>query len=130
MTKILMAKLGLDGHDFGVKVLCQIFRNAGFDVVYTGIRQTPEQVVAAARDEGVDVIGVSILSGAHMHHIPRIMELLDEYGIGHITVIAGGTIPGCDIEELKRLNVAEVFPTDTDSSAAIEFIKGLPAGAH
>ncbi len=125
--KILMAKLGLDGHDFGVKVLCQIFRNAGFDVVYTGIRQTPEQVVAAARDEGVDVIGVSMLSGAHMHHIPRIMELLDEYGIGHVTVIAGGTIPHDDVDELKRLNVAEVFTTDTDSSAAIEFLKRLPA---
>ncbi len=128
--KILMAKLGLDGHDFGVKVLCQIFRNAGFDVVYTGIRQTPEQVVAAARDEGVDVIGVSMLSGAHMHHIPRIMELLDENGVGHVTVIVGGTIPRNDVEELKRLNVAEVFTTDTDSSAAIEFLKGLPAAAQ
>ncbi len=124
--KVLMAKAGLDGHDAGVKVMCRILRDAGMEVVYTGLRQTPEKIVAAALDEDVDVIGVSILSGAHMHHIPRIMELLKENDAQDIVVILGGTIPTGDIAQLKKLGVADVYPTDTDTSKAIDFLRNLP----
>lgn len=124
--KVLMAKAGLDGHDAGVKFICRALRDAGMEVVYTGLRQTPEKIVAAALDEDVDVIGVSILSGAHMHHMPRIMELLKKNDAQDIVVILGGTIPTGDIAQLKKLGVAEVYPTDTDSSKAIEFLRNLP----
>ncbi len=124
--KVLMAKVGLDGHDGGVKVICRILRDAGMEVVYTGLRQTPEKIVAAALDEDVDAIGVSILSGAHMHHMPRIMELLKENDAEDIAVILGGTIPVTDVEPLKSLGIKEVYPTDTDSSGAIELLKSLP----
>jgi methylmalonyl-CoA mutase C-terminal domain/subunit len=124
--KVLMAKAGLDGHDAGVKVICRALRDAGMEVVYTGLRQTPEKIVAAALDEDVDVIGVSILSGAHMHHMPRIMELLKENDAQDIVVILGGTIPTGDIAQLKKLGVAEVYPTDTDTSKAIDFLRNLP----
>lgn len=124
--KILVAKVGLDGHDLGAKVICQALRNAGMEVVYTGLRQTPEKIVAAAIDEDVDVIGISTLSGAHMHHVPRILELLRENGAGAIAVIVGGTIPQSDVPELRRMGVAQVYPTDSDTSKAIEFVKALP----
>ncbi|HQG30736.1 MAG TPA: cobalamin B12-binding domain-containing protein [Deltaproteobacteria bacterium] len=123
--KILMAKLGLDGHDFGVKILCQMFRNAGFEVIYTGQRQSPEQVIAAAIDEDVNVIGISTLSGAHMHTIPRTVEILKKYNL-NIPIIAGGTIPPEDVQKLKEIGVAEIFPTGADVNGAIEFIKKLP----
>jgi methylmalonyl-CoA mutase C-terminal domain/subunit len=125
--KVLMAKVGLDGHDTGVKVICRILRDAGMEVVYTGLRQTPEKIVAAALDEDVDAIGVSILSGAHMHHLPRILELLKESNAEDIAVILGGTIPPGDIESLKRLGIAGVYPTDTDTSEAIALLNSLPA---
>jgi methylmalonyl-CoA mutase C-terminal domain/subunit len=125
--KILVAKVGLDGHDLGAKVICQAFRNAGMEVIYTGLRQTPEKIVAAAMDEDVDVIGISTLSGAHMHHIPRIMELLKENKAEGVVVIAGGTIPIAEVPELERMGVARVYPTDSDTSKAVEFVKGLAA---
>lgn len=125
--KILVAKVGLDGHDLGAKVICQAFRNAGMEVIYTGLRQTPEKIVAAAIDEDVDVIGISTLSGAHMHHIPRIMDLLKENRAEGIAVIVGGTIPQSDIPDLLGMGVAQVYPTDSDTSKAIEFVKALPS---
>jgi len=123
--KILMAKLGLDGHDTGAKILCQVFRNCGFEVIYAGLRQTAEQVVLASIDEDVDVIGISSLSGAHMHHIPKAVQLLKERHVD-IPIIVGGTIPIEDAEELKKMGVAEVYPAGVDINNAIEFIRKLP----
>ncbi len=125
--KILVAKVGLDGHDLGAKVICQAFRNAGMEVIYTGLRQTPEKIVAAAIDEDVDVIGISTLSGAHMHHVPRILDLLKENRAEGIAVIVGGTIPQADVADLMGIGVAQVYPTDSDTSKAIEFVKALPS---
>lgn len=121
--KVLVAKLGLDGHDRGAKVVARALKDAGMEVVYTGIRQTPEQVVNAAIQEDVDVIGISILSGAHMALIPRVMELLKEKGMDDILVTVGGTIPTDDIKKLKSMGVAEVFIPGTPLSEIIEFIK-------
>jgi len=125
--KILVAKVGLDGHDMGAKVVCQAFRNAGMEVIYTGLRQTPERIVAAAIDEDVDVIGISTLSGAHMYHIPRVMELLRDKRAEEVVVVVGGTIPPSDAQELQRIGVAQVYRTDSDTSQAIEFVKQLPS---
>lgn len=125
--KVLVAKVGLDGHDMGAKVICQAFRNAGMEVIYTGLRQTPEKIVAAALDEDVDVIGISTLSGGHMHHIPRIMDLLKENQAEGVVVVVGGTIPRSDVPELQRIGVAQVYPTDSDTSQAIEFVRNLPS---
>ncbi|MFO7941332.1 MAG: cobalamin B12-binding domain-containing protein [Bacillota bacterium] len=122
--RVLIAKPGLDGHDRGAKVLARAMRDAGFEVIYTGLRQTPEQIVSAAVQEDVDVIGLSILSGAHNHLFPRIMELLREAGASHILVIAGGVIPEEDIPALKELGVSQVFTPGTPTSEAIEFIRG------
>ncbi|MGB9728456.1 MAG: cobalamin B12-binding domain-containing protein [Thermoprotei archaeon] len=121
--KVLVAKLGLDGHDRGAKVVARALKDAGMEVVYTGIRQTPEQVVNAAIQEDVDAIGISILSGAHMALIPRVMQLLKEKGIDDILVTVGGTIPTDDIIKLKSMGVAEVFIPGTPLSEIIEFIK-------
>jgi methylmalonyl-CoA mutase C-terminal domain/subunit len=96
------------------------------EVIYTGMRQTPDQIVAAAIDEDVDVIGVSTLSGAHMYHLPRILGLLRERSAGRVTVIVGGTVPPDDARELKQMGVAQVFPTDSDTNDAIEFVRKLP----
>lgn len=125
--KILVAKVGLDGHDIGAKVICQAFRNAGMEVIYTGLRQTPEKIVAAAIDEDVDVIGISTLSGGHMYHVPRIMELLKENGASGVVVVVGGTVPHDDVEVLKGMGVARIYPTDTDTAKAIEFVTNLPS---
>ena len=127
--KVLMAKVGLDGHDWGVKVICQAFRNAGMEVIYTGLRQTPELIVATALDEDVDVIGVSVHSGAHMYHVPRILELLKKSKVEDVVVIVGGTIPRGDAEELKGMGVREIFPTDSDTGEAIRLVQGLPPRA-
>lgn len=123
--KILVAKLGLDGHDRGAKVVARALKDAGMEVVYTGIRQTPEQVVESALQEDVDVIGISILSGAHLHHISRLMKLLEERGAKHIPVVVGGTIPLPDIPKLKALGVKEVFLPGTSLSTIIEKVRGL-----
>ena len=122
--KVLIAKPGLDGHDRGAKVLARGLRDEGFEVVYTGLRQTPEMVVNAALQEDVDVVGLSILSGAHMTLVPRVIELLREQDAGDVVVTVGGTIPNQDIPELKELGVAEVFTPGAPTQAIIDFIEG------
>ena len=102
-TRVIIAKPGLDGHDRGAKVIARALRDAGMEVIYTGLRQTPEQVVAAALQEDADVIGLSILSGAHMHICPRLMELIREKGLDHVTVLVGGIIPDVDIPKLRSM---------------------------
>ncbi|MEZ0290828.1 MAG: cobalamin B12-binding domain-containing protein [Sulfolobales archaeon] len=123
--KVVVAKLGLDGHDRGAKVIARALRDAGFEVVYTGIRQTPEMVVNTAIQEDADVLGISLLSGAHMSLIPLVIRLLRERGAEDIKVIVGGTIPPDDIPRLKELGVAEVFPPDTPLSYIIRRVKEL-----
>ncbi len=121
--KVLVAKLGLDGHDRGAKVVARALRDAGMEVVYTGIRQTPEQVVNAALQEDVDVVGISILSGAHMALVPRVLELLREKGLEDVIVVVGGIIPSDDIPKLKAMGVKEVFIPGTPLNTIIEFIR-------
>jgi methylmalonyl-CoA mutase C-terminal domain/subunit len=123
--KVLVAKLGIDGHDRGAKVIARALKDAGFEVVYTGIRQTPEQVVAAAIQEDVDVIGVSILSGAHMHHMKKLMEKLREAGADDIPVVLGGTIPLPDVEPLLRMGVRKVFLPGASLREIIETVEKL-----
>ncbi len=121
--RVLVAKPGLDGHDRGAKVVARALRDAGMEVIYTGLRQTPEMVVRAAIDESVDCIGLSILSGAHMALFPRIMELLREEGGDDILVVGGGIIPEDDIPELKKTGIAEIFGPGTPLEDIIEYIK-------
>ena len=123
--KVLVAKLGIDGHDRGAKVIARALRDAGFEVIYTGIRQTPEQVVYAAIQEDVDVIGVSLLSGAHIHHMKRLLEKLREAGADDIPVVLGGTIPLPDIEPLKKMGVREIFLPGTSLKEIIEKVRRL-----
>jgi len=122
--RVLMAKCGLDGHDRGVKVVARALRDAGMEVIYTGLHQTPEQVVAAAVQEDVDVIGLSILSGAHMTIFPKLLALLRERGAGDILVVGGGTMLPEDIQALKAMGVAEVFVPDTPLQDIVTFIRG------
>jgi methylmalonyl-CoA mutase, C-terminal domain len=122
-VRILIAKPGLDGHDRGAKVLVRALRDAGFEVVYTGLFQTPEMIASAALQEDVQVIGLSILSGAHMELFPRIMEALRERGLSDVLVVAGGTIPKADIPRVKTLGVAEVFGPGTRLATIVEFIR-------
>ena len=119
-----MAKPGLDGHDRGVKVIARALRDGGFEVLYTGLHQTPEQVVAAAIQEDVDAIGVSLLSGAHMTLIPRIVDELRKHDADDITVFAGGIIPDADADELKAGGVSEVFTPGTSTEAVVEWARG------
>jgi methylmalonyl-CoA mutase C-terminal domain/subunit len=121
--RVLIAKPGLDGHDRGAKVIARAFRDAGMEVIYTGLRQTPEQIVETAIQEDVDVIGVSILSGAHNHLFPRIMELLKEKDALDIKVIGGGVIPDEDIPFLKEQGVLEIFTPGTSTVQCIEFVR-------
>jgi len=121
--RVLIAKPGLDGHDRGAKVIARAFRDAGMEVIYTGLRQTPEMIVSAAVQEDVDAIGMSCLSGAHMHLFPRVMELLKERGADDIVVFGGGTIPDEDILKLKAAGIAAVFTPGATTSEAIEFVK-------
>lgn len=122
-VRILIAKPGLDGHDRGAKVLVRALRDAGFEVVYTGLFQTPEMIASAALQEDVQVIGLSILSGAHMALFPRIMDELRERGLDDVLVIAGGTIPKADIPRIKALGVAEIFGPGTRLATIVEFIR-------
>ncbi len=122
--RVLMAKCGLDGHDRGVKVVARALRDAGMEVIYTGLHQTAEQVAAAAIQEDVDVIGLSILSGAHMTIFPKLLALLQERGAGDILVVGGGTILPEDIRALKAMGVAEVFVPDTPLQDIVTFIRG------
>ena len=121
--RVLVAKPGLDGHDRGAKVIARALRDAGMEVVYTGLRQTPEQIVQAGIQEDVEVIAMSILSGAHNHLFPRVMELLKEKNIDDVLVIGGGVIPLEDIPGLKAAGIAAVFTPGTPTTETIEFIK-------
>ncbi len=121
--KVLIAKPGLDGHDRGAKVVARALRDAGMEVIYTGLRQTPEQIVETAIQEDVDVVGLSILSGAHMTLLPRVVQLLREKGMNDVLVIAGGIIPTDDVPKLKEAGIAEVFGPGTPLKTIIKFIK-------
>ena len=121
--RVLIAKPGLDGHDRGAKVIARAFRDAGFEVIYTGLRQTPEMIVSAAIQEDVDVIGLSCLSGAHMYLFPKVVELLRAQGVEDVLVFSGGTIPDEDIPKLKEAGIAEVFTPGTPTSVAIDFVR-------
>lgn len=121
--RVLIAKPGLDGHDRGAKIVSRALRDAGMEVIYTGLRQTPEQIVETAIQEDVDVIGLSILSGAHTHLFPKIMELLKENNIEDIVVMGGGVIPEEDIPELKKVGISGIFTPGTDTCDIIKFIK-------
>jgi methylmalonyl-CoA mutase C-terminal domain/subunit len=121
--RVLIAKPGLDGHDRGAKVMARALRDAGMEVIYTGLFQTPEMIARAALDEDVDVIGLSILSGAHLAIFPKIFEQLREDGLGDVLVVAGGTIPDEDVPKLKALGVAEVFGPGTPLETAVRFIR-------
>ena len=121
--RVLVAKPGLDGHDRGAKVIARALRDAGMEVIYTGLRQTPEQIVQAGIQEDADVIAMSILSGAHNHLFPRVMELLKEKNIDDILVIGGGVIPLEDIPGLKSAGIAAIFTPGTPTTETIEFIK-------
>src|SRR5688500_15160027 len=128
--RILVAKPGLDGHDRGAKVIASSFRDAGFEVIYTGLHQTPEMIATAAVQEDVDVVALSILSGAHMTLFPRVIELLKAQDAGHILIIGGGIIPEEDIAELEAQGVAKLFGPGTSSSAPIEFVREWFAREH
>src|SRR5919202_4313882 len=121
--RVLVAKPGLDGHDRGAKVVAAALRDAGMEVIYTGLHQTPEMIVNAAVQEDVDVIGLSILSGAHMTLFPRLLELLREQGRDDILVTGGGIIPKEDMEELQRLGTGKLFGPGTPTSELVEYIK-------
>ena len=121
--RVLVAKPGLDGHDRGAKIVARALRDAGMEVIYTGLRQTPEQIVSAAVQEDVDAIGISILSGAHNTIMPRICELLRAQGMNDVAVLVGGIIPDEDIPGLKQAGVAEVFQPGASTEDIIEFIR-------
>lgn len=121
--RVLVAKPGLDGHDRGAKLIARALRDAGMEVIYTGLRQTPEQIVAAAIQEDVDCVGVSILSGAHNYLLPRIVELLREQGVEDLLIVGGGVIPDEDIPNLKAAGIDEVFTPGTSTTTIIDYIK-------
>ena len=121
--RVLVAKPGLDGHDRGAKVIARALRDAGMEVIYTGLHQTPEQIVETAIQEDADAVGISILSGAHMTLVPRILALLKEQGAEDVLVVVGGTIPADDITELKRLGVAEVYTPGAPTAQIVDFLK-------
>lgn len=121
--RVLVAKPGLDGHDRGAKVIARALRDAGMEVIYTGLRQTPEQIVAAAIQEDVNVVAMSLLSGAHNHLFPKVVELLKENNAEDILVVGGGVIPDADIPYLKEKGIAEIFTPGTPSNVAIDYIK-------
>ena len=123
MIRVLVAKPGLDGHDRGAKVVARALRDAGFEVIYTGLRQTPEQIAEAALQEDVNVVAMSTLSGAHPHLFPKVVKLVREKGMNDVLIIGGGVIPEGDIPALKEAGVAEVFTPGTPTTDVIEFIK-------
>jgi methylmalonyl-CoA mutase C-terminal domain/subunit len=122
-VRVLVAKPGLDGHDRGAKVVARALRDAGFEVIYTGLRQTPEQIAEAALQEDVNVVAMSILSGAHPHLFPKVVNLLREKGMDDVLIIGGGVIPETDIPALKEAGIAEVFTPGTPTGDIVEFIK-------
>jgi methylmalonyl-CoA mutase, C-terminal domain len=121
--RVVVAKPGLDGHDRGAKIIARALRDAGMEVIYTGLHQTPEQIVETVIQEDADAVGLSILSGAHMTLVPRVLELLREQGADDVIVTLGGTIPSEDVKELKELGVAEVFTPGASTEQAVEFIR-------
>lgn len=121
--RVLLAKLGLDSHTIGVTVIAAALRDAGMEVIYSGLKQTPEMIASAAIQEGVDVVGMSSLSAAHMQHFPRVVELLREQGADDVLVIAGGVIPEEDAAELKQLGVAEIFTMGSKTGEIVEYIQ-------
>lgn len=125
--RVLIAKPGLDGHDRGAKVIARALRDAGMEVIYTGLHQTPEQIVETAIQEDADAVGISILSGAHMTLVPRIVALLRDRDAGDVRVVVGGTIPVEDIAELKSLGVAEVFTPGAPTSQIVEYLQARVA---
>ena len=122
--RVVIAKPGLDGHDRGAKVIARALRDAGMEVIYTGLRQTPEQIVTAALQEDADVIGLSILSGAHMHICPRVMELLKEKGLEDVQVVVGGIIPDQDVPKLNAMGIRGIFIPGTPMQQIVDFING------
>jgi methylmalonyl-CoA mutase C-terminal domain/subunit len=128
--RVVIAKVGLDGHDRGAKIIARALRDAGMEVIYTGLHQTPEQIVETAIQEDADAVGVSILSGAHMTLIPRVLGGLKENGVEDVLVLVGGTIPKPDVEELKHQGVAEVFTPGAPVSEIVDYLKAhVPVGA-
>jgi methylmalonyl-CoA mutase, C-terminal domain len=126
--RVVVAKPGLDGHDRGAKIIARALRDAGMEVIYTGLHQTPEQIVETAIQEDADAVGISILSGAHMTLVPRILSGLKENGIEDVVVVVGGTIPGEDAMSLKAQGVAEVFTPGAPTSQIVDFLKAkIPA---
>ena len=121
--RVVIAKPGLDGHDRGAKVIARALRDVGMEVIYTGLRQTPEQIVETALQEDADVIGISILSGAHNYVCPRLTELLSEIGLNDVLVVVGGIIPDADVEDLMGLGIAAVFQPGTPMRSIIDFIE-------
>jgi methylmalonyl-CoA mutase C-terminal domain/subunit len=121
--RVVVAKPGLDGHDRGAKIIARALRDAGMEVIYTGLHQTPEQIAATVIQEDADAVGLSILSGAHMTLVPRVVELLREEGAADVVLTVGGTIPADDAPELKRLGVAEVFTPGSSTDEIVDFIR-------
>ena len=128
--RVLIAKVGLDGHDRSAKVVAASLRDAGFEVIYTGLRQTPEAVARAAIQEDVDVVGLSSLSGAHMHLFPRVVELLRAQGAANVLVMGGGVIPDADVEKLKAAGIARIFAPGTDTREIAAWLEARCAGKH
>ena len=128
--RVLIAKPGLDGHDRGAKIIARALRDAGMEVIYTGLRQTPEMIAEAAVQEDVDVVGLSILSGAHTTLVPRVLQLLREQGRSDAIVIVGGIIPDEDIGSLKEMGVAGVFGPGTATGAVVDYIRGTLSSAE
>ena len=125
--RVVVAKPGLDGHDRGAKIIARALRDAGMEVIYTGLHQTPEQIAATVIQEDADAIGLSILSGAHMTLVPKVIALLAEQGVDDVVLTVGGTIPADDVDELKSLGVAEVFTPGASTDDIVEFIRGAVA---
>ncbi len=125
--RVLIAKPGLDGHDRGAKVVARALRDAGMEVIYTGLRQTPAMIAEAALQEDVDVVGLSILSGAHLSLVPRVIEEMEKRGIGDIPLFVGGIIPPDDVPKLKAMGVVEVFGPGTPTQTTIEFVRRVVA---
>ena len=122
--RVVVAKPGLDGHDRGAKIIARALRDAGMEVIYTGLHQTPEQIAATVIEEDADAVGLSILSGAHMTLVPKVVSLLAEQGVDDVVITVGGTIPADDVPELKALGVAEVFTPGASTDEIVEFIRG------
>jgi methylmalonyl-CoA mutase C-terminal domain/subunit len=127
--RVVVAKPGLDGHDRGAKIIARALRDAGMEVIYTGLHQTPEQIAETVLQEDADAVGLSILSGAHMTLVPRVVALLKDQGADDVVVTVGGTIPADDIPELKELGVAEVFTPGSTTQEIVDFIRGAVASA-